>query len=38
MALTEKELAELLIKFKTLAPNVYRHIMGVIVAVAKIMK
>jgi len=38
MAKTEQEIAEILIKLKDLAPNIYRHIMGMIVAVAKAVK
>jgi len=38
MAKTEQEIAELLIKLKEIAPNVYRHIMGMIAAVGKMVK
>jgi len=38
MALTENEIAEILIKLKKIAPNVYRHIMGVIAAIGKLAK
>lgn len=38
MAKTEQEIAAILIKLKEIAPNVYRHIMGMVAAVAKLVK
>jgi len=38
MALSENEIAEILVKLKKIAPNVYRHIMGIIAAIIKIVK
>jgi len=38
MPKTEQEIAAILIKLKEMAPNVYRHIMGMIAAVQKIVK
>ena len=38
MAKTEQEIAQILIKLKEIAPNIYRHIMGMIAAMAKMVK
>jgi len=38
MAKTEQEIAEILIKLKDLAPNIYRHIMGFIAALEEKLK
>jgi len=38
MGKTEQEIAEILIKLKETAPNIYRHIMGVIAALSKMLK
>lgn len=38
MALTENDIAEMLIKLKEKMPDIYRHIMGMIRAVVKMVK